>query len=190
MPKDTKQIITKSAFLLDVAPGLIPLSSNRDTVGQHAAFCNVYAVLWEGILSPTAYIPAFPQERTGSVSEQIKCIRSLAVRHNSTDALQVIYVYSACPSLYVTLWFDIHYYYAMHSSVMGVNEEVHSIQVFLTAGERVTCSHAWTGPLMNVGLEDEFSTANLSFVLWLRSLEWDMLLGACVQKAEQIVKVL
>lgn len=42
---------------------------------------------------------------------------------------------------------------------------------------------------MNVSLENEFSTANLSFFLWLRRLG-DMLLGACVQKAEQIVKVL
>lgn len=52
--------------------------------------------------------------RRGSVTEQRKYTRSLAVRHNTTDALQLIYICSACPSLYVTLWFDIHSYYAMH----------------------------------------------------------------------------
>lgn len=93
---------------------------------------------------------------------------------------------------YVTLWFGIHNYYAMHlfpNSVAGVKGEVHSRTRVQTADERITCSHAQTGPLINMGLENELSTAILAFVV-VEMLRIRHATSACVEKAVQIVKVL
>lgn len=59
----------------------------------------------------------------------------------------------------------------------------------VSAGERVTCSHAQTGPLINAGVENELSAAILAFVV-VEMLKIRHAASVCVEKTVQIVKVL